>query len=358
KSFNLEKISLKDGLNHKHIKSFFYLQGKLYACIFDDGIIKIIECRKIPGQTGESSDVLPLITFELTDKKFSFNPNSKNYLSRDFLDKMKHNILRQTSKTLGRDLKLSNIDPQEVNFLDSVVCCSECVGRGIKGCFILVRGNVTNKVMDDDAKSKDEIVPMNIGLFFDGTDIVPCLEGASDNSFWNGTFSDYNVISMNCCGNKIAFSGEKSIGRDEKPGGKQGSLDFVCIGELFPNAENEVCFRLISSNTVEGGLKSFTFAKTKGGGSVLTTAYLDNQDNKIKFGELIKSGFSSQSANLVGIDFYKAKAEIPDRTRAENYHITFVGGSFVLLQYQNQDKDKSSDYLVTLNKIELPIISS
>jgi hypothetical protein len=159
---------------------------------------------------------------------------------------------------------------------------------------------------------------------------------------------------MKSCGNKFAFSSKKLIGINDE----QGFSDFVSTGELLLDAKGNVCYRLISSNVVEN-LRDFTFFKTKGGGALLTTVYIDNQDNKVKFGRLDGSDFSSQSAELVGIDLYKAKSKMPERTRLKDYNMVYVGDCYILLQYKNQDEaDKSPEYLLTLNELGLPIVTS
>ena len=194
---------------------------------------------------------------------------------------------------------------------------------------------------------------MNFGLFFNEKNIIPCLEEMSSNSFYNDTFSDLDVLSIKSCGNKIACN------CSEKPDSqnKQGlPSDTIVLGELSFNSEGDICYKLISRHVVEN-LKSFTFFNTDGG-AVLTTIYIDNQSNKVKFGKLVESKFTSQSADLVGIDLYEAKSKILNRTRLRNYNMVFVGDNDILLQYKNPNEDdKSLDYLLTLNHLKIPVVS-
>lgn len=349
-NFDMKKIILKD-YDPTSVKSFFYLHEKLFACISDNGTLKITECKIIQDDAQDITDILPPIFIELTDKSFIFNPHEKTFLDEDFLIKMKKSILRRVNKELGKNFSLSAIDypNTEISFLESVVCCSDCVIRDNKivdeGCFIFVPCNVKIKI-----ESAEKTVKMNFGLFFNEKNIIPCLEEMSGNSFYNGTFSDLDVLSIKSCGNKIACScARKSDLQEELPN------DVIVLGELSFNSEGNICYKLISHHVVEN-LKSFTFFKTNEG-AVLTTIYIDNQSNKVKFGKLIGSKFTSQSADLVGIDLYEAKSKILNRTRLRNYNMVFVGND-ILLQYRNPNEDdKSLDYLLTLNHLKIPVVS-
>lgn len=354
-NFDMKKIflNLKD-YNSTSVKSFFYLHEKLFACIFDNGTLKINECKIVQDDAQDSTDILPPMSIELSDKSFIFNPHDKTFLNEDFLIKMKNSIQRRVNKELGKDFSLSAIDypNTEISFLELVVCCSDCVIRDNKivdeGCFIFVPCNVKIKI-----DSAEETLKMNFGLFFNGKNIIPCLEEMSGNSFYNGTFSDLDVLSIKSCGNKIACNCSEKPDSQNKP---KLPNDIIVLGELSFNSEGDICYKLISRHVVEN-LKSFTFFNTDGG-AVLTTIYIDNQSNKVKFGKLIESKFTSQSADLVGIDLYEAKSKILNRTRLRNYNMVFVGDNDILLQYKNPNEDdKSLDYLLTLNHLKIPVVS-
>ena len=331
KFFNMEKISVP---SDRDIKSFFYLENKLYACIYNPGFLTIAECINKTSIGGD--DVLPLIKFEFQDVVFFF-PHLSNYLSDDFKKKIKPSLWMEMQASGG---KYSDFDPTRLSFdlEDNIHCCSECVvGTGEKfhkGCFILAPCKVSYF-------SGRINFSINLGLFFDGEKIVPCAEIASDNSFYYGNFNNFIITSLTACGNKFACRGKE---------GKNNS-DFVINGVLEIDSDNEVCYKLLSSHFVEN-LQNVFYLKTEAENSILTTISCDGSTNIVKIGRLTDSDFKFQTApGIVGLDFFNTKAIGSKRTRLRNYNLCPIGGEFIMTQCK--DNDNFTDHLITLNKTRL-----
>lgn len=337
--FNMEKISLQE-----EIKSFFFLNNKLYALKLQGNIISICECSKenFDGAVEE----LPIVKLQLKDNVY-FNLSDKIDFDSVFRKKIQNNIWRQRA---SQDETYSSLESKVLNFsfLDNVHCCSECVignkSSVQKGCFILVQTKVQNK-------DGDIFANINLGLFFDGDTIIPCQELASDNSFLYGNFNKFSITSLKTCGDTIVARCKEL--KDEN---NSDFSDFVAVGKLVLDGEGDVCYKLISSHFVEN-LKDITFLKTENDNPIITTIFVDNS-NRVKFGTLVDTDFRSQSApEIVGIDFFKTIAGLPMRTRVRDYNLAFTGDNYILVQYRNNTLevlDHSTDYLITLNELKIP----
>ena len=337
--FNMEKISIQD--NSEKVKSFFFLENKLFALCLNGSTITIHECA---NKTSElDGDVLPLAKINFnTANSFSFNAAN----IKDF-KKIQYNIWQAAAikKKTYSSFELENL---EFSFTDNIHCCSDCVignkNSLKKGCFILIQTEV---------KKGDKVLAyINLGLFFDGKQIVISQELASDNSFYHGNFNKFSITSLKSCGDTIVCRGKELKNKN----GEDFS-DFVIVGKFVLDSENNVCYKLISSHFVEN-LKDVTLLKTECENPIVTTIFVDNS-NKVKFGTLVDDRFRSQNASdLVGIDFFKTNAELPNRTRLRDYNSIFVGDNGLLLQYKPlEPEDHSKDYLITLNELHLPMFS-
>ena len=365
KSFNISQIKI-DSI--ENIKSFFYLKNELYVCTADVGELHIYKCEeKVDNQQkNENDDFLPIKEFSLT-KQCEFNPND----NKNCFDKVKHSILRRLNKSISpasssnpnNHYKLSQIGKVDTITFDSnslISCCSDCVIRNnqvIKeGCFFILPCKLNVNCFSNSG-GKTESVFINMGLFFDGKEIVPCLEGESDSSFLNGTFSDFSINAIKGVGNRIACKSMLRKNTSVTNTSDTSNDDFINVGELFLDSENNIRYRLIVSKRVDK-LKDFTFLSTKNKEAIVSTVYVDESDNKVKFGRLIENDFSAQSVvGLQGIDLYKTKATMPTRTRLRDYNMVFIGNNNLLLQYNNPNGSDDCDYLLALNELEIPVCS-
>lgn len=368
KSFNLSQIKIDSIGPTENIKSFFYLKNELYVCTADGGILSIYKCEEKVGnqQKNGNDDFLPIKEFSLTEQ-CKFNPND----NKNCFDKVKYSILRRLNKSHpNTHYKLSQISEVDIITFDSgslISCCSNCVVRNnqvIKeGCFFILPCNLDVNCFSISG-GNTESVSINMGLFFDGEKIVPCLEGESDSSFLNGTFSDFSINAIKGFENKIACKSmlKKNDGNSVNPVKKASDQsndldDFINVGELFLDSENNIRYRLIVSKRVDK-LKNFTFLSTKNKEAIVSTVYVDESDNKVKFGRLIENDFSAQCVvGLQGIDLYKTKAAMPTRTRLRDYNMVFIGNNNLLLQYNNPNGSDDCDYLLALNELEIPVCS-
>lgn len=369
KSFNLSQIKINSTEN---IKSLFYLKNELYVCTENGGILNIYKCEEKVGnqQKNGSDDLLPIKEFSLT-KQWQFNPNEETI--KNCFGKVKYSILRRLNKSIppaslanpNNHYKLSQIGEVDKITFDSkslISCCSDCVIRNnqvIKeGCFFILPCKLDVNCFSNSV-NKLESVFINMGLFFDGKEIVPCLEGESDSSFFNGTFSDFSINAIKGVGNRIACKSmlKKNTSVTNTSDTSNDNDDFINVGELFLDSENNIRYRLIVSKRVDK-LKDFTFLSTKNKEAIVTTVYVDESENKVKFGRLIENDFSAQSVvGLQGIDLYKTKAAMPTRTRLRDYNMVFIGNNNLLLQYNNPNDSNDCDYLLALNELEIPVCS-